>query len=329
MAKRSLKDLKAQLENNKTDGYNNNDGFFYPFWKLPFDGQVRIRILEDPDQDNPLIIYREYLEHSLFIGGKKVYIPCPKNNGKNTPCPLCEISAKLYKADNKVRGKFFYREAYWLIRAIVISDGLEYKEGMETAQGKCRPFKLSFQLGKKLLAEMGKLDEDETFWDLDDGLDFIIEKSKNQVDDKEYGKYDLASGFVRKNTSIPEEYRENITDEPLSALVPSIPSYDEVQELLDKYIRESSGQSADDDDEDVQDATESESDLMEKLNRNKAAVDKKPVTPKVEEKKATKTTKVVEDNDPPFDLDEDVDVFDTDSDDDDSDDILSLLDDND
>jgi len=316
MSRRSLKDLKAQLAKTSSENSNrDSSGFYYPFWNLPFDGSVRIRIVEDSDQDNPFVVYKEYYEHTINMGDKKLRIPCPKNNGKNTPCPLCEVSAKLYKAGNKDQGKYYYREAFVLLRGVVIEDGLNYEDGAESSVGKTRPFKLTYQLANKLKAEMGKLDDDETFWDLDEGLDFEIVKSKHQVGEKEYGKYDLSSGFVRRTTSVPDEYREGVTDEPLSALIPEIPSYDEVEELFQKHRRSLNGSDDASDDDDVE-TQESEDDLMAKLNRNRGA--EKAEKPKTAtSKKAT----VVVDEDPPFDLDDDVTVFDSKADDDDDDDI--------
>ncbi len=330
MSRRSLKDLKEQLAKQGEKKGGNGGGFFYPHWKLPFDGEVRIRITEDPDMDNPFIVYREYLEHKLPIGGENVTIPCPKNNGKNTPCPICELSVKYYKIKTKEsenKGKMYYRDAFVLLRGIIIEDGLQHDDDTDFV-GVQKPFKLTYQMGNKLKAEMGKL-EDETFWDLDEGLDFKIVKSKQVVGEKEYGKYDLASGFVRKSTSVPESYRAELTDKPLSDLIPEIPSYDEVDELLSKHLRELN--EADDDGEDTN--SESESDLMAKLSRNKAKLKTEAAAPApAVSKKPAKTEEVVDDDndDPPFDVDEDVTVFDSKGDDDDDDiDLAALLGDDD
>ena len=319
MARRSLKDLKKQLKEQENSKSNNTGGFFYPFWRLPFDCSTRFRVLEDPDQDNPMIVYREWLEHKLDIGDEKVTIPCPKNNGKTVPCPICELSAKLYSADNKVRGKYYYRDGFLILRGLIIKDGLEYDDDEDNSEGQVKVFKMTYQLANKFKAEMGKLDDDEDFWDLDNGLDFEIIKSKQPGDDQDWGKYDLASGFVRKNTSVPEEMRDEIPEDTLLSILHEIPSYDEVHEVLQKHLRDVSGHGDSDADDD--DNTESEDDLMEKLNRNKA--DKKKKKEKKEEKKAKK-------QEADDDLDEDVTIFDNDDDDDDDvDDLLSILDDDD
>lgn len=272
MTRRSLKDLKTQLDKQERSG-NNSSGVFYPFWKLPENGSTKLRILEDPNEDNPLAVYVDYLEHRLHISDDIVNIPCPKNNGKNQACPICEVSSKLYKNGNEEKGKYFYRDAYAILRGIVTKDGLEYDEDGESAKGKTKAFRFSYQLAKKLKVEIGKLDDDDVFWDLEEGLDFIIEKVMKQVKDREFANYDLGSGFARKTTEIPEKYQKEIPEEPLSALLPEIPSYDEVKELLDKHLRGLSGKSNSEDDDKV----ESEEELKEKLNRNKAGKSKRDV----------------------------------------------------
>jgi hypothetical protein len=266
MTRRSIKALQERLTNESKES-GSNSGFYYPHWKLPKDGMTKIRILEDPDQENPLVVYTDYMEHVLHINDEITRVPCVKNNGKEQSCPICEMSQKFYKAKNDDRGKYFYRDMYALLRGLVTKDGLEYGEDDEPATGTIKIFKFSYQLATKLKSEIGKLDEEDVFWDLDDGLDFIIEKQiQLSKGGKEFAKYDLGSGFVRKSTKIGKDWREEITDEPLSALIPDIPSYDEADELLQRYLKaEFNGGSSDDD------KTESEDELMDKINRNRRA----------------------------------------------------------
>ena len=267
MVRRSIKALQERLTSESKESGSHN-GFWYPHWKLPKDGITKIRILEDPDQENPLVVYTDYMEHVLHISSDEITrVPCIKNNGKEHSCPICAISSKFYKSKNEDRGKYFYRDMYAILRGLVTKDGLEYGEDDDPATGTVKAFKFSYQLATKLKSEIGKLEEDDVFWDLDEGLDFIIEKQiQLSSGGKEYGKYDLGSGFVRKVTKISKEYREAITDEPLSALLPDIPTYDEADELLQRYLKaEFNGDKSDDEDK-----TESEEDLMAKINRNRA-----------------------------------------------------------
>jgi len=297
MARRSLKDLQNKISSESNEG-GSNAGFYYPHWKLPKDGQTNIRILEDPDLDNELIVYINFMEHVLHIGDEIIRVPCRKNNGKDQNCPICDMSSKLYKSEQEERGKYFYREMYAVLRGLVTKDGLEYAAEAETAEGTVKVFKFSYQLGSKLKVEIGKLESDDPdFWDLADGLDFAIVKNiaagKNG---KEYGKYDLASGFVRRSTAIPAEWVANITDEPLSALMPKIPSYDEADEHLQRYLRAeldgTAGRSSGGD-AGAPDKVETEEDLMEKINRQqRTRKTEETVEPEVKD-----TVEAVEDDD--------------------------------
>ena len=303
---RSLKSLKNELANQEGENRNNNSGgSYYPHWNLPPNGSTTIRILEDPDEDNPLIVYRDYLEHRLHIGDEIVRIPCAKNHGKNNPCPICELSSKMYKAENKEKGKYYYRDAYVVLRALITKDGLSYENEEDSAVGQVKALKFSYQLANKLKAEFGVLDDEDEFWDLEEGIDFKIEKQMQG----EYPKYDLGSGFARRPTAIDPEFVANAEGlEALSTLIPEIPSYDEIHALLQKHLRAQSGQEEEDD------ATESEEDMMAKLNRNRKARSGSP-TP------ATKEPFPPEDDEDESALES----LTADDGDDEDDDILSLL----
>jgi hypothetical protein len=342
MARRSLKDLREHISKSANNG-NNTGGQFYPHWKLPKDGETRIRITEDPDEENPFIAYIEYMEHKLEVDTDRanaesdwIRVPCIKNLGKNHNCPLCEHSSKLYKAKDEDAGKYFYRELFALLRGVVVEDGLEYAEGEETQTGKELVFKFSYQLSNALKSEMGKLDDDDMFWDLEEGIDFIIQKKMVKgKGDKEYGKYDVGSSFARRPSDV-SQYKNAVTDQPLSALIPEIPSYDEAAAALARHFKFKSGgagQSSGDDDDDN---STSEDELMAQINRKRR--DKKKVVEEEAPVKAAKS-KVVEDekdeedfDDIPFDKedadDSDDSILDSlrdDDDDDDDDDILSQL----
>lgn len=301
--KRSLKNLQEKIQEINNNSGRNTGGLYYPHWKLPKDGKTKVRVLEDPDQENPLIVYQQFLEHTLNIDDELVRVPCLRNLGNDHNCPICNISQKYYRNDDKDKGKYYYRDLFAILRGIVTKDGLEYQEGDETATGKVKVFKFSYQLVNKFVAEIGKLDEDDVFWDLDEGIDFIIEKNiQMSSGGKEYGKYDLGSGFDRKTSSIPEEWREDLPTEPLSNLLPSIPSYEEADEILQRHFKSlmnenhSDGEGEKEEDEDA---------LMEKLNRNRKARNQE--SKKSEEEKSEEVkdeTDNSSDDDLPFDPDD-------------------------
>lgn len=273
MAKRSLKALQTHLteESNKSGG--GNGGFYYPHWKLPKDGVTKIRITEDPDKENPLIVYVNYLEHKLQINEDWVRIPCLKNSGKEINCPICTHSYKLYKAKDEEAGKYFYREMFALLRGIIVVDGLEYTEDEEKQLGKERPFKFSYQLANTLKTEFGKLDEDEEFWSLTDGIDFeIVKQMIKGSNGKEYGKYDVGSGFVRRSSAV--DFPTEVSEEPLSSLLPEIPSFDEASGILERYFKAilNGGSDSDSDKEEDRDA------LMKRISERRKEKEKEGST---------------------------------------------------
>lgn len=269
MAKRSIKALQSKIdtENTKKDGGVSSTGIFYPHWKLPKDGITKTRFIEDPDQDNDLIFYTEFKEHVLNIGEGIERVPCLKNGNIKNPCPICELSKKYYDADDKKNGKYYYRDLYLLLRGIVTKDGLEYQETDTPATGMVKVFKFSYQLSTALKAALGQFEDGDEPWDLDNGFDFNIVKTINNTPNGEQAKYDSGSGFARRESVIDAEWRDDITDEPLSALIPSIPSYDEAVAILERHLRDLSGNlgTADDDG----DAKSSELDLEAKINKQR------------------------------------------------------------
>jgi hypothetical protein len=325
MARRSLKALQDKINNEGKDS-NNSGSLFYPHWKLPFDGTTKVRILEDPNEDNPLAVYVTFMEHRLHIGDDVVRVPCLRNKGKDHNCPICDLAKKFYDAGNEDKGKYYYRDMYAVLRAVVTKDGLEYSDGEETAKGKVKVFKFSYQIFNKLKAEIAKLEDDDLFWDLEEGLDFAIVKDKQMgKGGQEYGKYDLSSGFVRKPSAVPDDWRSEIPEEPLSALLSEIPSYDEADATLQKHLKSLMGES---DDGDGDDKTTSEDDLMEKLKRQQSKNKKaeEPVAEEEKEKEKEKDEPVSKDT-PDDDSDNPLAglVDGDDDDDDDDDDILSQL----
>jgi hypothetical protein len=274
MARASLKDLKAKLKKEKeATKKTSGGGFWYPLWDLPHEGKTSIRILEDPNEDNDLYYYLQYLEHNIEIDGKWERIPCPKTWGQHNECPICELSAKMYAAKKPEIGKYYYRNLYTIVRGLITKDGLVYEDESDDATGTVRPFKFSYQLSQKLKNDADQFieesDEDDApFYDLDAGIDFVIKKIVTSDGKKEFPKYDIGSGFALKPKKIPDALQKKIGElEPLAALLPPQPTYDEVHAKLEAH------QNVVGSDEDDDDDVASDEDIEAMINRQRNTVD--------------------------------------------------------
>lgn len=320
---RSIADLKKALKKDNDDNQVNSGGYFYPIWNLPKDATTSVRLLEDPDEENPFIVYLKYWEHAFKVGDNFERFPCLKTWGEE--CPICNVSQSFYKNDEPTKGKRYYKKLFLLARGIVTADGLEGVEGYEeSAKGKVERLKFSYQLATKLKSDIDKLENDEVFWDLDNGIDFEIQKQIKKDDKgKEQAQYDLGSGFARRSTSIPEEWRENIPEGPLSDILPEKVPHERLLVVVQKSLAEEDDGGASDSDNNMD-----EDKIMEMVKRNRSeksddSEEKPAKNPKgttATKPKEAKAAEPEEDNDDILSM-----ISDDNSDSDDDDDYLREL----
>ncbi len=254
--KPSLADIRAKykqkIEGKKKDfGNTNND--VYPHWNIEENATATVRILPDKNEDNEDNFFIEKLEHKLSINGKDRKIPCIKMWGEK--CPICELSAKYYKADkaagnkDSVQGKYYYFKRTSLMKALITKDPISYEGGGESAVGQVKTLQFTYQLMNLINAALAEEDEEKALtalpWDLDEGYNFVIKKTKQG----EYDNYSTGSGFSNKVTGIPEQYREAVEAGmvDLSTLLPANPGLEAVQKLLEAHL---SGDDVEDEEED-------------------------------------------------------------------------------
>ena len=318
MAKPSLKNLKERIDKENNKNKNNSGGLFYPFWNLPDGGgKTKVRLLLDGNDDNDDLLYQEVFEHSFHLDGKTIKVPCLYKNWGET-CPVCEVSQKYYKANEKPKGKYYYRKRYAIAQGIITKDGIEYSSDDEegSKEGKHVYLRFTHQLLNKLKAEIGKLaeeEEDAEPWDLDKGIDFEIIKYM----EGEFADY-TNSGFARRSKPIPDDWRD-IEHTDLSTLIPQKMSEEDINELLEKHFKEQNGESTGSDSDDSEDNIADENDIMEQINRSR---NKKP---SAEDEKKEDEESSEEDNgdDLPWDNDDSND--DSEDEDEEDSDILSEI----
>jgi hypothetical protein len=242
MARPSLAELQKTLKEKtekKTSGFTSD---YYPFHKMEDGQEVELRLLPDADEENPHIFSLERNEHVLNVNGEDKRIPCLKMYGED--CPICERSSKYYKAakaagentkgdnlgPNAKKGKYYLRKTNTLVRALVLKDPLP--EGPNGSyKGKVATFNLGFQIMDRLVADLSQFGSDDGEpWDLDNGYNFIIKKGRNGAQ----ASY-TASGFARKATAVPEEYRDNAKLIALSSLLSKNPGLESVLASLEAH----------------------------------------------------------------------------------------------
>lgn len=204
----SFDQLKAAFGKRTTTGTNENTGFwdkFYPFYKMGFGDTALFRFVQDADEENPLGFIIENKYHEFTINGKRKRIACLKmHDGADAHCPACAASAKYYNelGDEKM-GKLFWRKVDYIGAGLVMHTPFDYpiKEG----ENPIRLISLGPKLFKRIETSIASGDFDVAPYDLDEGFDFKLMKTKQG----EYADYS-SSEFVRKSTAITGELRQRL-----------------------------------------------------------------------------------------------------------------------
>jgi hypothetical protein len=193
-----INQLRAAFSKKSDEGSSDNAGFwdrFYPFYKMDFDQTSVFRFLPDLDDENPLGFIMENKYHELIINGKKKRIACLKMYGE--ACPCCEQSQKYYNEGDEKIGKAFWRKIDYIAQGVIISSAIDYP--INDDENPVRLISMGPKLYKTIEAKIVKGDMDEMPYDMINGYDFRINKTKQG----EYADY-TTSDFARKSTPIPE-----------------------------------------------------------------------------------------------------------------------------
>lgn len=267
MSKPTLESLRNAFGSEQTEERVSLFANYYKFFAMKDNEHAVVRFLPDLNEDNARGFLVEKVVHQLTINGKKRTVPCLSMYGE--PCPICDLSQKYYKNDDKVNGKKYWRKRQYIAQAIVVNDPLppDPQTG-ETNVGKVRHLALSYQIYNAIKDAFQSPDnilESEPF-NFENGYDFIIKKTPQG----EHSVYSVGTRFaVRPRSLTPEEMEaaaEQMVD--LSTLLPPNPGFEKVQAMLNADITGSEYGGGDEDDEDDGDSV-------------KAASVPKPATPSV------------------------------------------------
>lgn len=288
-----LKKLKQRLKENQQKGGNRSGshGDFYDFWNMKAGDTAKVRILLDPDEINDDLFLRYKYEHKISINGEEKRILCPYNQyDQHHKCPICELSNHYYKSGDEKTGKYYYRNKSAIAHGVITEDPLDPDaETGENAEGKYKVLSLTYQPMSALIAAAAADDMEDEFWDLDEGVDFIIRKTE----DGEYASYH-SSNFARKASSIPKDWR-NFEPKKLSDFIGPVPTTEEVQALLNLHLGGEGEPDADEQKDSTPATTESAAASIDKLRNKLKQTDDAPA-----------------EEDPPFDEDDGDDDMDDD-----------------
>lgn len=293
MAKPSLAELRARLkQKNENKGNFNENNDVYPHWNIEVDSTVTARILPDANDDNPNFFYVEKMDHKLSINGKDRKVICLQTFGEK--CPICELSAKYYKAEGKesVQGKYYYKKKTALLKALILKDPIS-KDGHESAVGQVKTLQLTNQIIKVIDQQLANEEEETALecvpWDIDGGHNFFIKKTKQG----KWDNYTSGTGFAHKVTSIPEDYREAVEAGmvDLSTLLPANPGLEKVQQLLEAHLN---GDDAEDEDEEEKPAASSKRRVADEDEEEALPKRRRPADEDEDEAPVAKKRRVVE-----------------------------------
>jgi hypothetical protein len=293
MAKVSIAEMKAKLkaqEDQKKESSNGKGKLFgdiYPHWTIEVgeENGATVRVLPHAGmEDDALTPFIEKLTHTLSINGEDKKFPCLKMYGEK--CPVCDLSQKFYKAEGKKseKGQYYWHDKQFLASGYVNHDPLPAdEETKENATGKQKVLQFGRQLHDKYDSRFkSMLTKDELNampWDVKEGLNFNIVKTKNAGDQ---AKYDSLSDFARKETALPQDFLANFTPVDLTKYLPANPGAAKVQRMLDAHL---TGEEYVDDDKpsnnQTQDSTkeETKAEKSETKTESKAEKVTKPEVP--------------------------------------------------
>ncbi len=222
-----LKEEKERAKNGGKSQFQNSRNL-YPFWNMKEGESCTIRILPDKNEDNPHYFFVDRLEHTISINGENQRIPCRKMYGDS--CPICEQSQAYYKMDNEDEGKKYYRKKQSMLRILVLEDPLPPNESGETFVGKTCNAQFANELMTLIKHEITDPSLGD-FADLDEGTDFVITKTMKG----KYAVYNVGSGFARRPSAVPQEYRAGIELIDLETLLPKDFGLEKVTNMLNAH----------------------------------------------------------------------------------------------
>lgn len=274
-AKEKLEAMRQRIKSRSEKGKKGKGSAdVFPFWNMEIGQASKVRLLPDANEDNPDMFFVTKREHKLKIDGKTRTVICRQTFGEK--CPICDLSQKYYKAGDKVKGKYYWRDITHIARVLILDTPLEPDEesGMETYVGQVMKTQIAYQLMQKIDEQLTSQEDplEALPWDIHNGYDFIIKKTKQG----EHANYQVGSTFARSPSAIPAKYADNIELVDLSTYLPEDPGFDEVQALLNQHLASSNGDDSDDEGDSEAPSGSTAERLAQRLMNRASSDEKKP-----------------------------------------------------
>lgn len=227
MRKMSMDQLRSALKKSEESSKTNFQSNYYPYYNLKVGESAKIRFLPDLNENNMFGFYIEKYNHPLVIEGEKKVVPCLTMY--KDPCPICELSSKLYKAGDKTEGVKYWKRLSRIAQVLIVEDPLPVDEETgENYTGKVKLLNIGFQLFNVIREGLGSEEFDVVPFAFEGGTDFILKKTEGQGG---YASYTVGTKFARKPSDIdPELYLDQMIE--LHTALPNKPDLKEVQRLL-------------------------------------------------------------------------------------------------
>lgn len=251
MSKQSIEELKKLFasQKEKKESFGTRENNFYPFWNMNEDESSSVRILPIANAKSALP-FVEKDQHKLSINGKDETFACPAMFDE--VCPVCELAKKYYalakqaeknrESGEKIEelknlGKYYYRQRSHIAVAYIKKDALPVdSESGENYEGKVKAIQFGNQLYTKFNTQLDSMvangDIDDVPWDLNNGIDFNITK---KIQGK-FAKWDTASEFARRSTSLPQEFIDSYEPVDVTKYLPNNLGSEKVQRMLDAHL---------------------------------------------------------------------------------------------
>lgn len=232
-----------------------------PFWKIDFDQTMKVRFLPDADPNAGHFFKEKYLHKlNVSIKGKETQrqVPCLSMYGEE--CPICAVSDKFYKENDKVNGSRFWKKKSYIAQVWVVESPVE----IEGSRHKLVNLESKIYEGIKKAMQQGDVDALPT--DYEKGYTFRLNKTKSGT----YADF-TTSKFEIKPSALPQDVVASLKLFNLSEKLPRKPKLEYVEAVLhaaltgEEFVwnsKNNTGDAASEDDHDDQDDQQSASTPM-------------------------------------------------------------------